>query len=98
MKLQDRDDWLAQRLEVLKPGWRGRLRVRLPEETESGATTELVGTVLDAPQLDSEPDQALAEDATLTFCTNYRAGRFVSPRGQPSIDVRMSDVVDVVPL
>jgi hypothetical protein len=98
MKLQNRDDWLAQRLELLKPGWRGRLRVKLPEETESSASRELVGTVLEASELDAEPDEALVADAMLRFCANYRDGRFVDARGLPSVDVRMSDVVDAVPL
>ena len=98
MKLQDRDDWLAQRLELLKPGWRGRLRVKLPEETESAASRELAGTVLEASELDADPDEAQVADATLRFCANYRNGTFLDARGLPSIDVRMSDVVDAVPL
>lgn len=98
MKPHDRDDWLAQRLELLKPGWRGRLRVKLPEESESSASRELVGTVLEAPELDAEPDEAQVADATLKFCANYANGRFLDARGLPSVDVRMSDVVDAVPL
>ena len=42
----DQDDPMTQRADALRPGWRGRLRIRAPEESESGETGELIGTII----------------------------------------------------
>ncbi len=93
------DDWLAQRLETLRPGWRGRLLLTVPEEVSfEHAHDELVGTVEGDPQLERDTDSGELLDAEITFCTNWRDGAFVPMAGETRVTVCLSQVEDMQPL
>lgn len=98
MKDSTRDDWLGARLDELRPGWRGRLRIAAPEEAESAATEVLAGTVVEGPEPDRDPDSDALVDASVEFCTNYRDGRFVPVEGEPRVTIRVSQVVAMEPI
>lgn len=89
------DDWLARRIDTLRPGWHGRLVLRAPEETESGDTEELFATVVEEPEFDRDADEEGVVDATITLCANYRNGRFVPLEGEARFSVRASQVVEM---
>lgn len=86
----DEGDWLAQRLRVLRPGWRGRLLLRAPEEAKRQDHEELIGTVVDEPAFDN--DESNADDPTITVCANHRAGRFVALADEPRYSIRVSRI------
>lgn len=85
------DDWLTRRIDTLRPGWRGRLHLRAPEESKLEAHEDIVGTVVDEISLDHDDDGALV-DATITFCTNYRNGKFVRESSEPRLTLRVSRI------
>jgi hypothetical protein len=89
----DQDDWLAQRIRALKPGWRGRLRVLAPEEAKSKVGEDFIGTIVDEPLFDDDENEA--DDATVTMCANYRAGHFVDSSGEPHFTVRISHITEI---
>jgi len=92
----DEGDWFAHRIGMLKPGWRGRVRLA-PDELDSGASEEIIGTVIEEASLDRDGDDAVV-DATVTLCTNYEGGRFLPLTGQPQVSVRISQIIDIEPI
>jgi|SRR5690348_7384949 len=98
MQAHDEDDWLAQRLDAMRPGWRGRMRIRVADEFDSGMVEDVIGTIVGEPSLESGDDEAGVADATATLCANYRDGRFLPVAGQPCVAVRASQIVDMQPM
>lgn len=92
MKRHLDDDWLARRIDTLRPGWRGRVWLRAPEEAETSDTEELYVTVVAEPAFERDSEHESVIDATLTLCSNYRNGRFVPLQGEPSFTVRASRI------
>ena len=96
MREFDQGDWLAQRIRILKPGWRGRLRVLAPEEAETDGYEELIGTVIDEESFDNDVnDENAPDDPIITICANYREGHFVPLSGEPRFAVRISRIDDM---
>lgn len=95
MSTFDEDDWLARRIDTLRPGWRGRLLLQAPEEAKSGEHEEVIGTVVDEPAIDRGADDDDVIDAAITLCANYRDGRFVPVTGEPRFSIRISQVVEM---
>jgi hypothetical protein len=63
-------DWLAQRLDALRPGWRGRVSLRVTGESGAGAIEELIGTIIGEPSLDpATADDDAVIDVTATLCS-----------------------------
>ena len=93
MRNDDQDDWLEQRINVLRPGWRGRLRLLPPEETKGYGHEDLIGTIVDAETLDA--DESAIDDPYVTMCTNYRSGHFVALSEAPRCMVRVSRVSEM---
>lgn len=97
MHAYDEDDWLARRLDAMRPGWRGRMRIRVADEFDGGMVEDVIGTIVGEPTL--EPgDETDAADATATLCANYHDGRFLPVAGQPCVAVRASQIVDMQPM
>lgn len=94
----DQDDWLERRLAVLKPGWRGRLRLLAPEEARTSASESLIGTIVDEAIPQRGPDGARMIDAVIIVCANYRGGRFVPVRGEPNFSLRASQIIAMEPM
>jgi len=94
----DQADWLAQRVNALKPGWRGRLRLRAPEEARTSAPESIVGTVADEATPDRHTATGVIVDAIITVCANYRAGRFVPMQAEPNFSVRASQIIAMEPM
>ena len=92
------DDWLAERLAMLKPGWRGRLRLLAPEEVRTSASESLIGTIVDEAIPQRGPDGARMIDAVIIVCANYRRGRFVPVRGEPNFSLRASQIIAMEPM
>lgn len=92
----DQDDWLAQRLRILRPGWRGRLRLLPPEEAKGQGYSEMIGTIVEEPAFDD--DEADVEDPTITLCANHRAGHFVPIAGEPRFNIRVSRITAIEPM
>lgn len=95
MRPFDEEDWLALRVGTLRPGWRGRLSLRPPEENESGALSDVTGTVIAEPAFEHDPADDGVVDATIAFCVNFRDGSFVPLDEQPRLTVRLSDVAEM---
>lgn len=92
----DEGDWLAQRLDALRPGWRGRVSLRVTDESGAGAVEELIGTIIGEPSLDpATADDDAVIDATATLCFNYHNGRFGPVAGEPCMVVRASRITDM---
>lgn len=91
----DEDDWFAHRIDSLQPGWRGRVRLT-PEDADSGAPEEIVGTIVGEADFDRDDEDAIV-DATVTLCTNYEGGRFLPLAGQGQVPVRISQILDIEP-
>lgn len=87
------DDWLAQRINVLRPGWRGRLYLLPPEEAKGYGHEELIGTVVDTASL--EPDDDAVEDPCVTVCANYQAGHFIALSEAPRFSVPVSRIAEM---
>ncbi|HSE12083.1 MAG TPA: hypothetical protein VLB69_05570 [Rudaea sp.] len=94
----DQHDWLAQRLDVLKPGWRGRLRLLAPEEARTSAPESLIGTIVDEAIPQHGPDGARMIDAVIIVCANYRRGRFVPLCGEPNFCLHASQIIAMEPM
>lgn len=92
----DQDDWFAQRIQTLTPGWRGRVRLA-PEDADSGASEDIFGTVISEAAFDRDEDDSVV-DATVTLCANYQGGKFLPLAGQPEVPVRISQIVDIEPI
>lgn len=90
----DDGDWLAQRLDTLRPGWRGRLRLKA-EEAHSDALSEIIGTVVEEPLLERDPVDDSVIDATVTLCANYRNERFTTTLGEPTLAIRASRIAGI---
>jgi hypothetical protein len=91
----DESDWLTQRLDALRPGWRGRLHLSVPEELHAGAASEVIGTVVEEPAMERDPADDGITDAFVTFCPNYRDGRFLPTLDEPTIAIRASRITDI---
>ena len=83
---------------MLKPGWRGRLRLLAPEEARTGAAESLIGTIVDEAVPQRGPDGARMIDAVIVVCANYRRGRFVPVRGEPNFSLRASQIIAMEPM
>lgn len=94
----DQDNRAAQRLDSLRPGWRGRLRLLAPEEARTSAPESIIGTIVDAMKIDRGPGSEDASDPFVTICANYRRGRFVSPEGEPRFTLRVSQIIAIEPM
>lgn len=94
IRLEGSEDWLQRWIDVLRPGWRGRLHVRTPELAEHGKTTQIVGTIVGEPSVERDSDDEGVADAHVTFCANYRNGRFGPTLGEPYIDINLSWIVE----
>jgi hypothetical protein len=94
----DQDGWLAQRINALKPGWRGRLRLRAPEEVRTSAPESIVGTVVDEATPDRDAGTGVIVDAIFRVCANYRAGRFVPMQREPNFSIRASQIIAIDPM
>ncbi len=94
----DQDDSSTRKADSLRPGWRGRLRIRAPEETESGETEEFVGTIVGSIPIDSNADDQDPDDAIFTVCANYRDGRFTETGDEPRFSVYLSQIADAQPM
>ena len=88
------EDWLQRWIDVLRPGWRGRLQIRSPELAANERTAQIVGTVIGEPSIERDIDGEGVADAHVTFCANYRDGRFGPTLGEPYIDINLSWIVD----
>jgi hypothetical protein len=88
MGIEESEDWLMRRAETLRPGWRGRLHVRTPEQAADESTFQIVGTIVGEPSIDSD-DDGVAE-GYVTLCFNYRHGRFGSTPDESCIDINLS--------
>jgi hypothetical protein len=91
----DDGEWLAQTLDALRPGWRGRLQVKVPDEMHTGEVSEIIGTVVDEPAIERDPEGESAGDAFVMVCANYHDGRFMPTAGEPRVAVRASHIVGV---
>ena len=92
----DESDWLTQRLDALRPGWRGRLHVADSEEGDAGGgVSEVIGTVVAEPSIERDPADEGMSDAFVTLCPNYHNGRFLPTLGEPTIAIRASQITDI---
>jgi hypothetical protein len=91
----DDGDWLDQRLDALQPGWRGRLRLAVPDELQSGAVSEIIGTIVEAASIERDPGDDSVTDAFVTLCPNYRGGCFLPTLDEPTITVRASRIAEI---
>ena len=94
----DQDDPMTQRADALRPGWRGRLRIRAPEESESGETGELIGTIIGSAPIGNDPDDQGPDDTVFTVSANYRDGRFIETGDEPRFSVHLSQILDAQPM
>lgn len=90
----DEDDSLTQRLDMLKPRWRGRLRLLAPEEARTRTGDSIIGTIVDDVVIDSDE----VVDALITVCANFRRGHFVPVDGEPHFTVRASQIIAMEPM
>ena len=88
------EDWLVRWLEILRPGWRGRLHVRAPEHDQDETAAQIVGTIVGEPSVERDMDGEGIADAHVTVCANYRNGRFGPTFGEPYIDVNLAWILD----
>jgi hypothetical protein len=99
MQANDEGDWLAQCLDALRPGWRGRLRLRLGDGSDGGRIEEVTGTIVGEPSLEGATDAVDdVVDATATLCCNYRDGHFTPVAGAPCIEITASQILDLQPM
>lgn len=91
----DDGDWLARGLDTLRAGWRGRLRLSAPDESDTGTDEEIIGTVVDEACTECDPDSDDVADAIVTVCANYRDGIFVALADCPRVAVRLSRVAEI---
>ncbi len=98
MRIDTGEDWLMRWFDLLRPGWRGRLHVRTPEQAAAGTTSQIVGTIVGEPSVERDADDIGIADAHVTVCANYHDGKFVPTLGEPYIDVNLSWIVDAEPM
>ena len=89
----DEGEWLTQTLDTLRPGWRGRLHVKAPDEIHSGDVSEIIGTVVDEPAVERDPEGEAVTDAYVMVCVNYREGRFLPTAGEARVAIQASRIV-----
>jgi hypothetical protein len=89
----DEGEWLTQTLDTLRPGWRGRLHVKAPDEIHSGDVSEIIGTVVDEPAVERDADGESVTDAYVTVCVNFRNGRFLPTEGEECVAIQASRIV-----
>lgn len=99
MDMQDRDDWLALRINTMRTGWRGCVRIRFADQPDGDMP--VIGTVVGEPSIERKLERGGATDATdatVTLCINYHAGSFGPVSKHSCIAVRASEVVDMQPM
>ena len=94
----DEGEWLSQTLETLRPGWRGRLQVKAPEEIHTDEVSEIIGTVVEEPDVERDDDSESVTDAFVTVCVNYRDGKFLPTAGETRVAIQASRIVGVEPM
>lgn len=98
MRTVQEDDWYARQMNVLRPGWRGRLRIRESEEDASGTSRDVFGTVVEQAPVGSDPDGEPGDDTVITLRANYHDGRFIETGDEPRFSVYLSQVLDMQPM
>jgi hypothetical protein len=94
----DEDGWLSPRLDMLKPGWRGRLRLLAPEEARTSTSDSIIGTIVGDVVVDRDVGSDDVIDAVITVCANFRRGRFVPVDSEPHFTVRASQIIAMEPM
>ena len=91
----DEDDWFTHRIDSLRPGWHGRVRIT-PDDCDSGAAEDIVGTIVGEADFERDEEDAIV-DATVMLCMNYEGGQFHPITGQSRVPVRISQILDIEP-
>ena len=88
---ETQDAW-ERRLQTLRPGWRGRLRIAVADAGNRDATVDVVGTVVAEGSQVADPYSDAPQEAVLVFCTNYRHGEFVAATDQPRLSIDLGQI------